>query len=43
MRTRRVAPFPDEVLMRLGEMKAAHAILPRPDDTGRAIAMRKKA
>jgi acyl-CoA thioester hydrolase len=43
MKTRRVAPFPDDVLMRLGEMKAAHAILPRPDDVGRAIVMPKKA
>ncbi len=42
MKTRRVSPFPDDVLMRLGEMKAAHAILPPPDDVGRAIAMRKK-
>ena len=43
MKTRRVAPFPDDVLMRLGAMKAAHAILPRPDDVGRAIVMRKEA
>ena len=43
MKTRRVAPFPDDMLMRLGEMKAAHAILPRPDDVGRAIVMPKKA
>jgi acyl-CoA thioester hydrolase len=42
MRTRRAAPFPDDVLMRLAEMKAAHAVLPPPEGVGRAIAMRRK-
>ncbi len=37
--SRRVSPFPDEVLERLALMKAAHGALPRPDGLGRPIDM----
>jgi acyl-CoA thioester hydrolase len=37
--TRRVVPWPDEILERLAAMKAAHAALPAPDAIGRAIGM----
>lgn len=37
--TRRVAPWPDDILQRLAAMKAAHAALPPPDSVGRPIAM----
>jgi acyl-CoA thioester hydrolase len=37
MNKRRVAAFPDDVLMRLAEMKAAHGVLPRPEAAGRQI------
>jgi len=37
--TRRVAPFPDEVLERVTAAASAHARLPRPDWIGRRIAM----
>ena len=33
----RVAPFPGEILERLGEIRAAHAALPVPDYVGRVI------
>jgi acyl-CoA thioester hydrolase len=39
MATRRVAPWPDDVLQRLAAMKAAHASLPVPQAVGRRIAM----
>jgi acyl-CoA thioester hydrolase len=39
MRTRRVAPWPDDVLERLAAMKAAHAAVPPPDVVGRPIGM----
>jgi len=39
---RRVAPFPDDVLIRLAQMKAAHDTLPLPEDVGRKIAMPAK-
>ncbi|CAA0104558.1 L-carnitine dehydrogenase [Starkeya nomas] len=37
--TRRVAPFPDEVLERLALMKAAHGALPIPEGLGRPVNM----
>jgi acyl-CoA thioester hydrolase len=39
MKTRRVVPFPDDVLIRLAEMKAAHGSQPLPEQVGRRIAM----
>ncbi|MEX2126881.1 MAG: thioesterase family protein [Xanthobacteraceae bacterium] len=39
MATRRVAPWPDDVLQRLAAMKAAHASLPAPEALGRRISM----
>jgi acyl-CoA thioester hydrolase len=39
MKTRRVVPWPDNVLERLAAMKAAHAGLPVPDGVGRRISM----
>ncbi len=41
--TRRVAPWPDDILPRLAAMKAAHAALPRPEAIGRRIALKAKA
>jgi acyl-CoA thioester hydrolase len=43
MKSRRVAPFPDDVLERLAAMKAAHAALPEPDAVGHAIVMRPRS
>ena len=40
MTTRRVAPFPDDVLGHLALMKSAHSRLAVPGTVGRAIAMR---
>ncbi|MBB3772475.1 MULTISPECIES: thioesterase family protein [Ancylobacter] len=37
--SRRIVPFPDEVLERLALMKAAHGALPRPDGLGRPVNM----
>lgn len=37
--TRRVAPWPDDILERLAAMKAAHASLPMPEAVGRKISM----
>jgi acyl-CoA thioester hydrolase len=39
LNTRRVAPFPDDVLTRLAAMKAAHGALPAPAAIGRRIGM----
>ena len=39
MESRRTAAFPDDVVARLAEMKASHALLPLPQDAGRRIAM----
>src|SRR5579864_8526771 len=39
MNAGRTAPFPREVAARLAEMKAAHALLPRPEAAGRRIGM----
>jgi acyl-CoA thioester hydrolase len=43
MATKKVAPFPDQVLRALARMKAAHAALPTPDGVGRRIAMPAKS
>ncbi|TCT06846.1 thioesterase family protein [Aquabacter spiritensis] len=37
--TRRVVPFPDEILERIAGMKAVHGALPIPDGLGRSVAM----
>jgi acyl-CoA thioester hydrolase len=37
METRKVTPFPDDILANLAVMKAAHARLPRPLALGRVI------
>ena len=39
MRTRRVVPWPDDILERLAAMKVAHAALPAPEAAGRRISM----
>ncbi|WP_244486792.1 thioesterase family protein [Aurantimonas sp. Leaf443] len=38
----KVAPFPPDIAGRLAAVAAEHAHLPRPEDAGRAIAMRPK-
>ncbi|MBY0531953.1 MAG: thioesterase family protein [Xanthobacteraceae bacterium] len=43
MKSKKVAPFPDDVLDRLAAMKAAHAALPAPDGIGRKIGMAKRS
>ena len=40
MGTRRSEPFPPDILTRLVETKAAHAILPTPRQVGRKLAIR---
>jgi acyl-CoA thioester hydrolase len=40
--TRRVTPWPDDILERLAAMKAAHAALPAPEAAGRAIALKAR-
>ena len=39
IRTRRVVPWPDDILERLAAMKVAHAALPAPEAAGRRISM----
>jgi acyl-CoA thioester hydrolase len=39
--TRRSAPWPPETMRRLEAMAAAHAALPRPEQAGRVIAIRR--
>jgi acyl-CoA thioester hydrolase len=39
MAAKKVAPFPDSVMRPLARMKAAHAVLPLPEDAGRRVAM----
>lgn len=39
LRTRHVAPFPDDVLERIATMRAAHAALPPPEGLGRQVTM----
>jgi acyl-CoA thioester hydrolase len=41
-KARRVTPFPDDVLIGLAQMKAAHGALPPPEGIGRRIAMPAK-
>jgi acyl-CoA thioester hydrolase len=43
METRKVCPFPDDILNNLAVMKAAHARLPRPQAMGRVIGLAAKA
>ena len=43
MTAKKVAPFPETVMRRLGRMKAAHVRLPRPEAAGRSIAMPAKS
>lgn len=42
MGSRRSAPFPAEILERIEALHRAHADLPRPEQLGRAIGIRKK-
>lgn len=39
LRTRRVVPFPDDVLQLVATMRAAHAALPAPEGIGRRVSM----
>lgn len=39
MTSRKTAAFPQEVMARLAQMKASHALLPVPDSAGRRIGM----
>jgi len=43
MTSKKVAPFPENVMRTLARMKAAHARLPRPEAAGRRIAMPVKS
>lgn len=43
MASRRVAPFPDDVLERIATMRAAHAALPQPEGIGRRVGMAPKS
>ena len=43
MSARKVAPFPPDILKRLGEIRTSHGRLPRPEAAGRRIAMPEKA
>ena len=43
MAAKKVAPFPDSVIRALERMKQAHAELPRPEATGRRVAMPGRA
>jgi acyl-CoA thioester hydrolase len=40
--SRRAAPWPAFALERIARMSAAHAVLPRPPQTGRLIGIRRK-
>ena len=42
MTAKKVAPFPENVLRALADLKTAHAQLPAPEDVGRRIAMPAK-
>jgi acyl-CoA thioester hydrolase len=39
----KVAPFPDDILAGIQNLRAAHAALPRPERAGRSIGIRRKA
>jgi acyl-CoA thioester hydrolase len=41
--TRRSAPFPEDRLAKLTIVAAGHAKLPRPENAGRAVGLRKRA
>ncbi len=43
MTTRKVSPFPADILANLAIMKAMHARMARPDDAGRVISIPKRA
>ena len=43
MDARKTVPFPGDIAARLAQMKASHAMLPRPEAAGRRIAMPRKA
>ncbi|MGD9916294.1 MAG: thioesterase family protein [Rhizobiaceae bacterium] len=38
----KVAPYPADVLHKIEAMRAAHAVLPRPERVGRSIGIRRK-
>jgi acyl-CoA thioester hydrolase len=42
MEERKVTAFPDDILLNLAAMKAAHAGLPRPDRLGRSIGIKPR-
>lgn len=42
MSARRTAPFPDNVMARLGEIRAAHAKLPVPEGVGRGFGIPRR-
>jgi acyl-CoA thioester hydrolase len=42
MGSRKVSPFPSDIRERIAEVARAHGALPRPDGTGRSIAMPAK-
>jgi acyl-CoA thioester hydrolase len=41
--SRKTAPFPDDVTRRLTQMQLSHAKLPRPEETGARISMRRRS
>ncbi len=43
MKKRKVTPFPEEIRRNLEIMRAAHAGLPRPDNAGRRITLKRDA
>ena len=43
MSARKVAPFPQDIVKRLGEIQKSHVRLPRPEAVGKRIAMPGKA
>jgi len=42
MKARKVAPFPPDIYARIQAVVASHAAVPRPEGTGRTVAMPKK-
>ena len=42
MATKKVAPWPDQIMAALARMQAAHAALPVPEGAGRRVAMPEK-
>jgi acyl-CoA thioester hydrolase len=43
METRKVGPFPDDILANLAVMKTTHDRLPKPQNLGRVIGIPRKA